>query len=97
LRVGWLRIAEAERVTVLKIRFDIPIEPYLICMTRFGINSSEYIRLKNGIVSRDADGHEIVQILCDHDHAKKILEMTAQLCPEAFPQIQHSLDLAGDL
>ena len=82
---------------MLKIRFDIPIETYLICMTRFGINSSEYIRLKNGIVSRDADGHEIVQILCDHDHAKKILEMTAQLCPEAFPQIHHSLDLAGDL
>jgi hypothetical protein len=53
--------------------------------------------LKNGIVSRDSDGHEIVQILCDHDHAKKILEMTAQLCPEAFPQIHHSLDLAGDL
>jgi len=23
--------------------------------------------------------------------------MAAQLCPEAFPQIHHSLDLAGDL
>ena len=78
---------------MLKIRFDIPIKPYLVCMTRFGINSSEYIRLKNGIASRDADRTN----LCDHDHAKKILEMTAQLCPEAFPQIHHSLDLAGDL
>jgi hypothetical protein len=82
---------------MLKIRLDIPIEPYLICMTRFGINSPEYKKLKNGVVLRDADGHEVVEILCDHDRAKKILEMTAQLCPEAFPQIEHRLNLPGDL
>ena len=78
---------------MLKIRLDIPIEPYLICMTRFGINSPEYVKLKNGVVLRDADGNEIVEILCDQNRAKKILEMTAQLCPEALPQIQHRLDL----
>ena len=76
-----------------KIRLDIPIEPYLLCMTRFGINSPEYVKLKNGVVLRDTNGNEIVEILCEHDHAKKILEMTAQLCPEVFPQIQHRLDL----
>jgi hypothetical protein len=29
--------------------------------------------------------------------AKKIPEMTAQLCPEALPQIQHRLKLPSDL
>jgi hypothetical protein len=62
-------------------------------MTRFGINSPEYVKLKNGVVLRDPDGHEIVEILCDQSRAKKILEMTAQLCPEALPHIQHRLDL----
>jgi hypothetical protein len=79
---------------MLKIRLDIPIEPYLICMTRFGINSPEYVKLKNGVVLRDTNGNETVEILCDHDRAKKILEMTAQLCPEAFPQIQRRVDLS---
>ena len=78
---------------MLKIRLDIPIEPYLICMTRFGINSPEYVKLKNGVVLRDTNGNETVEIQCDHDRAKKILEMTAQLCPEAFPQIQRRVDL----
>ena len=77
-----------------KIRLDIPIEPYLLCMTRFGINSPEYIKLKNGVVLRDSDGNEIVEILCEHDRAKKILEMTAQLCPEAFPQIKPRIDFS---
>ena len=79
---------------MLKIRLDIPIEPYLFCMTRFGINSPEYVKLKNGVVLRDTNGNETVEILCDHDRAKKILEMTAQLCPEAFPQIQRRVDLS---
>jgi len=79
---------------MLKIRLDIPIEPYLICMTRFGINSPEYVKLKNGVVLRDTNGNETVEILCDHDRAKKILEMTAQLCPEAFRQIQRRVDLS---
>lgn len=79
---------------MLKIRLDIPIEPYLICMTRFGINSPEYVKLKNGVVLRDTNGNETVEILCDRDRAKKILEMTAQLCPEAFPQIQRRVDLS---
>lgn len=78
---------------MFKISLDIPIEAYLICMTRFGINSPEYIKLKNGVVLRDADGNEVVQVLCDRDRAQKILEMTAQLCPEAFPQIQHHFNL----
>jgi hypothetical protein len=77
-----------------KIRLDIPIGPYLLCMTRFGINSPEYAKLKNGVVLRDSDGNEIVEILCERERAKKILEMTAQLCPEAFPQIQPRLDFS---
>jgi hypothetical protein len=79
-------------ISMQKIRLDIPIEPYLLCMTRFAMNSPEYIKLKNGVVLRDANGNEIVEILCEHDRAKKILEMVAQLCPEAFPQIQPRLD-----
>jgi hypothetical protein len=73
------------------------MEPYLLCMTRFGMTSSEYKMLKNGVVSRDPDGHEVVQILCDPDRAKRILELTAQLCPEALPQIQHRFELPVDL
>jgi hypothetical protein len=81
---------------MVKIRLDIPIESYLLCMTRCGIKSAEYITLKNGIVSRDAGGHEVVEILCDRERAKKILETIAELCPEALPKIQHRLDFPGE-
>lgn len=82
---------------MVKIRLDIPIEPYLLCTTRCGIKSSEYILLKNGIVSRNDDGHEVVQILCDRDRAKRILEAIAHLCPEALPQIQQHLEFPGEV
>jgi hypothetical protein len=81
--------------TMVKIRVDIPMEAYLLCVTRCGIKSPEYRMLKNGVVSRDAEGNEVVQILCDHERAKMILEMIAQLCPEALSHIQHRLDLPG--
>jgi hypothetical protein len=81
---------------MVKIRLDIPMEAYLLCMTRCGVKSPEYTMLKNGIVARDAEGKEVVQILVDRERAKRILEMIAQLCPEALPQIQHRLGLAGE-
>jgi hypothetical protein len=81
---------------MLKLRLDIPIRAYLICMTRLGVNSPEYIKLKNGVVLRDAGGNEVVEILCDDDRAKRILEATAKSCPDAFPQIQHHIAPPSD-
>ena len=49
--------------------------------------------LKNGIVVRDSEGNEVVQILCDRKGAKMILEMVARSCPEALLHIQHRPDL----
>jgi hypothetical protein len=78
---------------VMKVMLDIPMEPYLLCVTRCGLKAPEYLMLKNGIVVRDAEGKEVVQILCDRQRAKMILEMVAKLCPEALLHIQHRPDL----
>lgn len=77
----------------MKVIIDIPIESYLLCVTRCGVKSPEYLMLKNGIIQRDAEGNEVVQILCDSERAKVILELVASLCPEALLNIQRRLDV----
>jgi dUTPase len=77
----------------MKVIVEIPMEPYLLCVTRCGFKSPEYLMLKNGIVQRDSDGHEVVQILCTRERAKIILEAVAKVCPEALSSIQHRLDV----
>jgi dUTPase len=72
----------------MKVIVEIPMEAYLLCVTRCGLTSPEYLMLKNGIVQRDSEGNEVVQILCNRERAKVLLETVAKVCPEALLNIQ---------
>ena len=71
----------------MKVLIDIPMESYLLCVTRCGLKSPEYLMLKNGVIERDTEGREIVQILCDRARAKMVLETIVKLCPESLSHI----------
>jgi dUTPase len=72
----------------IKVMIDIPMESYLLCMTRCGLKSPEYLMLKNGVIVRDSEGTEVVQILCNRERAKMILEAIAALCPESLSRVE---------
>jgi hypothetical protein len=78
--------------TAVKILIEIPMEPYLLCLTRCGIRSREYLMLKNGVVVRDPEGAELVQILCEQERARLIRETVARFCPEALGRIRQTID-----
>jgi hypothetical protein len=77
----------------VKVIIEIPIECYLLLMTRFGVQCPQYLMLKNGVITHEADDKEVVEVRCDSDCAKLVLEKVANVCPEVLLQIQHRLDL----
>ena len=54
---------------------------------------SSYLMLKNGLVIRESEGHEVVEILCDIDEAKGLRELASQICPDAALDIEESIRL----
>ena len=76
----------------MKVTIDIPMESYLLCMTRCGVKSPAYLMLKNGIVVRDNAGNEAVQILCDSGRARMILATIAEVCPESLAHVGQRID-----
>lgn len=74
-------------MAAMRLIIEIPMDTYLLCVTRCGIKSPEYLMLKNGIVVSDAAGNEIVRILCNHERAKLILEKIAEFCPENLARV----------
>jgi hypothetical protein len=48
--------------------------------------------LKNGVVVRDPEGAELVQILCEQERARLIRETVARFCPEALGRIRQTID-----
>ena len=76
----------------MKVTIDIPIESYLLCVTRCGVKSPAYLMLKNGIIVRGDEGNEVVQILCDGSRAKMILATIAEVCPESLAHVGQRID-----
>jgi hypothetical protein len=76
----------------MKVILEIPIDTYMICLMRFRLRSREYQMLRNGIISRDDRGDEIVEILCDAEKAKFMRNIIADLCPESLSKINQRPD-----
>ena len=72
----------------MKIMVVIPMKPYRFWLARCEPTRAEYLWLKNGIIARNGDGREEVQILCDNERAKLIMDYAARACPEVLPYIQ---------
>jgi hypothetical protein len=72
----------------MKIIFEVPIEVYHLCLTRFGLRSREYLILQNGVIARDENDDEVVQVLCDEEDAQMIRKRFAEVCPEHIHRIK---------
>lgn len=68
--------------------FEIPLDIYHICLTRFGLRSREYAILQNGVITRDDSGNEFVQILCDEQAAQLVRAKFNDACPDLVDRIR---------
>lgn len=72
----------------MRIVFEIPIEIFHVCLTRFGLGSRAYAIMQNGVIIRDDSGSEFVEILCDEDTARLLRTRISEACPDLGPQIR---------
>ena len=84
-------------MTTLLIR--LPPEHYDLFVAACEITSPEYTILKNNIVARhqSSDEQPTVEILCDMEEAKLLLETARRLYPEAVPFIEDAMSVAPEV
>jgi len=84
-------------VTTVLIR--LPPEHYDLFAAACDITSPEYTILKNNIVPRQQSTEEppMVEILCDMDEAKLLLEAARSVYPEAVPFIEDAMSVAPEV
>ena len=75
---------------------QLPPEHYDLFVAACEITSPEYTILKNNIVARHQSSEEqpTVEIICDMDEAKLLLETARRFYPEAVPFIEDALSVA---
>ena len=66
----------------------IPMEHYDLFLEKIKINSREHILLRNGIINR---AEKIVEVPCEIESAKQLLEFARILHPEIAPSIEQSI------
>ena len=78
----------------MKILIHIPMEDYNKFVQRCDASRREYETLKNGVIKRDGKKRVSVEILCNVEDAKMLLQLATQICPLAAPYINESISLA---
>ena len=83
----------------MKILIEMPLEHYNPFVAKCGSGTQEYSTLINGMVVRDADTGEkqLIEILCEKDEAKRLLDVASRLYPKAMPAIEAGMDIAHEL
>ena len=78
---------------------QLPPEHYDLFVAACDITSPEYTVLKNNIVATLQSSEEppTVDILCDLDEAKLLLETAKRLYPEAAPFIEDALSVTPEV
>jgi hypothetical protein len=76
----------------MKVLLAIPMLHYKMLLARSAVLWPEYRALKNGIINRDANGNEIVEILCDPQRVKLIFDFANRACSDVVPYIQQITD-----
>jgi hypothetical protein len=84
-------------VTTLLIQ--LPPEHYDLFAGACKITSAEYTILKNNLVARHQSNEEppMVEILCDMDEAKLLLEASRRVYPEVVPFIEDAMSVAPEV
>jgi hypothetical protein len=64
----------------------IPIDAFKAILTKCGVSRPEYALLKTGAIGQNSPGNEQgkgqVEIICDSEGAKQIVDFVANDCPE---------------
>mgnify|MGYP003575245748 FL=1 len=83
----------------MKVLVKFPIEIHQGLLDRCSMLSREYLILKNGVVSRDHEespDEPMVEILCEVERAKFLLDLATLVYPAAAPHIESSIIYARD-
>jgi hypothetical protein len=83
----------------MKVLVKFPIEIYQGLLGRCSMLSREYLILKNGIVRHDQEegpDSPMVEILCEVERAKFLLDLATLVYPAAAPHIEKSINLARE-
>ena len=77
----------------------MPPEHYDLFAGACEITSAEYTILKNNLVARHQSSEEppMVEILCDMDEAKLLLEASRRVYPEVVPFIEDAMSVAPEV
>jgi len=76
----------------MAVLVKMPLETYQGFVDRFPLSSRGYAVLKNSIIEPTAEGDSpIVDILCEIDEVKLILERANRFYPVAAPYIEQAL------
>jgi sulfur carrier protein ThiS len=78
----------------MKVLMSIPTEVYDGLLAKCSMMSREYLILKNGVVIRDQDRiakQDMVEILCEHERAKFLLDFVTIVFPDAASAIENSI------
>jgi hypothetical protein len=78
----------------MKIFIDIPIDHYHNLLQRCGPAHPEYELLKNGVITRDREKCPAVEILCEPEDARRILDLANAIYPNIAPHLEESISLA---
>ena len=81
----------------MKIIVGIPMDDYNNFVERCDAARPEYEMLKNGVITQDREKRRAVEILCDLEDAKMILDLASEICPHAAPHVEESISLARGL
>jgi len=78
---------------------QLPPEHYDLFVAACEITSPEYTILKNNIVARHQSSEEppMIEIMCDMDEAKLLLETARRLYPEAVPFLEDAMSVAPEV
>ena len=83
----------------MKVLVSMPTEVYDGLLAKCSMLSREYLILKNGVVMRDQErsaDHPTVEILCEGQRAKFLLDLATLVYPDAVPYIEKSISAARE-
>ena len=83
----------------MKVLVSMPAEVYDGLLTKCSVLGREYVILKNGVVRRDQEGdvkQDTVEVLCEGQRAKFLLDFATLVFPDAVPYIEKSIARARE-
>ena len=83
----------------MNVFIEMSLSIYDGFLEKCDVDCPEYETLKNGmILRRPKEGHfeRIMQIRCNLERAKSLLDLAAQIYPEAIPDIKKAIAASRD-